>query len=73
MEVKIGVQHVARELVVDSPLTPDEVEQVLTTALGGGQGLFTLESHDGQRVVVPVEKLAYIDIGEQQPRRVGFG
>lgn len=73
MEVKIGVQHVARELVVHTPLSPDEVEQVLATALAKDQGLFSLTSEDGQRVIVPVDKLAYIDLGEQQPRRVGFG
>lgn len=73
MEVKIGVQHVARELVVETQLTPDEVESALSKALSTGQGLFTLDTDQGQRVIVPVEKLAYIDIGDTQPRRVGFG
>lgn len=73
MEVKIGVQHAPRELVLESPLTPEEVEQALKEALSTGQGLFTLETDRGERVIVPVEKLAYIDIGEPQPRRVGFG
>lgn len=73
MEVKIGVQHAARELVIDSRLTPDEIQQALNDALSTGQGLFTLETDRGERVIVPVEKLAYIDMGEPQPRRVGFG
>lgn len=73
VEVKIGVQHVARELVVETSLTPDEVEQALTKALSTGQGLFTLDTEQGERVIVPVEKLAYIDVGDTEPRRVGFG
>lgn len=73
MEVKIGVQHTGRELVVETPLTSDEVQAALTDALSTGQGLFTLETERGERVIVPVEKLAYIDMGEPQPRRVGFG
>lgn len=73
MEVKIGVQNAVRELVLDSPLAPDEVEQALKEALASGQGLFRLETERGERVVVPVEKLAYIDMGQPQPRRVGFG
>lgn len=73
MEVRIGVQHATRELILDSPLTADEVEDALTKALSTGQGLFTLETERGQRVIVPVEKLAYIDVGEPGPRRVGFG
>ena len=31
MEVKIGVQHAARELVLESTQTPAEVEKVLST------------------------------------------
>lgn len=73
MEVRIGVQHTTRELVIDCPLTADEVEDALTKALGNGQGLFTLQTGRGQRVIVPVEKLAYIDIEDSSPRRVGFG
>lgn len=72
MEVRIGVQHAPRELTVETFLTPDEVHEALAKALGTSDGLFTLKSERGQRVVVPVEKLAYIEIGESEPRRVGF-
>jgi Protein of unknown function (DUF3107) len=72
VEVKIGVQYSARELVVDSNLSPAEVEKLVTTALAAG-GLLSLTDERGRKIMVPVEKLAYIEIGEANERRVGFG
>ncbi len=74
MEVKIGVQYAARELTVDSGQSAEEIEAALTAALGSkGSGVFTLTDDRGRRVVVPVDKLAYVEIGEPEARRVGFG
>jgi hypothetical protein len=72
VEVKIGVQYSARELVVDSNLSPAEVEKLVTSALAAG-GLLSLTDERGRKIMVPVEKLAYIEIGEANERRVGFG
>ena len=73
MEVKIGVQHAGRELVLESAQSPDEVEQAVTAALQSDNGLLTLVDDKGRRVVVPAGKLAYVEIAEQETRRVGFG
>ncbi|MDQ1541946.1 MAG: hypothetical protein QOH29_2672 [Actinomycetota bacterium] len=72
VEVKIGVQYAAREIVLESSQTPDAVAQLVTTALKTG-GLLVLADEKGRRVMVPVEKLAYVEIGESLERRVGFG
>jgi hypothetical protein len=72
VEVKIGVQYSARELVVDSALSPAEVEKLVTSALAAG-GLLSLTDERGRKIMIPVEKLAYIEIGEANERRVGFG
>lgn len=72
MEVKIGVQHVARELVLESDQTSDEVQQLLTKALADGAPL-SLRDEKGRVVIVPIDRLAYLDIGEATVRRVGFG
>ena len=44
MEVKIGVQHSPRELVIDSPKTPDEIQADVAAAMSGStkDGLLTL-------------------------------
>ncbi|MFL6239575.1 MAG: DUF3107 domain-containing protein [Actinomycetes bacterium] len=72
MEVKIGVQYAVRELVLESNQTPDEIEQALADALKSG-GTLTLVDDHGRRVVVPSDRIAYVEIGEQVERRVGFG
>jgi hypothetical protein len=73
VEVKIGVQHAARELVLDSAQTSDEISKIVTKALEAREGLLALDDEKGRRVLVPVEKLAYVEIGEPEQRRVGFG
>jgi hypothetical protein len=72
VEVKIGVLHAPRELVLESNQTAEEVHAVVTAALGEGTTL-TLDDDKGRRVVVPVDKVAYVEIGEPEVRRVGFG
>ena len=74
MEVKIGVQHSPRELVVDSPKTPDEIAADVASAMSGGtkDGLLTLEDERGRRILVPVDRIAYVEIAQADQRRVGF-
>ncbi len=72
MEVKIGVQYAAREIVLESGQSPDEVEQVVTDALAAG-GSLKLVDDKGRRVLIAVDKITYVEIGEQVERRVGFG
>jgi Protein of unknown function (DUF3107) len=72
VEVKIGVLH-ARELVLESTQTPDEVEKAVAAVLAGQDGVLSLVDERGRRVLVPADRLAYVEIGEQSIRRVGFG
>ena len=72
MEVKIGVQFAPRELVVDSTQSPAEIEQAVADAVSGKGGTLTLTDEKGRRVIVPVDKLAYVEIAEQAARQVGF-
>jgi hypothetical protein len=73
MEVRIGVQHAARELVIESDQSQDDVTAAVAAALAGDTGLLALTDESGRRVVVPSDKLAYVEIGEPESRRVGFG
>lgn len=72
MEVKIGVQFAARELEVDTPLTTEQIEKAVNDAVSAGTVL-TLTDEKGRRVLVPVDKLAYVDISPPEQRTVGFG
>ncbi|MBF9127918.1 DUF3107 domain-containing protein [Plantactinospora sp. S1510] len=71
MEVKIGVQYAPRELVLESAQTPAEIEQIVTDALTNN-GTLSLTDEKGRRVIVPVNKVAYVEIAEASPRAVGF-
>jgi hypothetical protein len=73
VEVKIGVQYAPREINVETKSTPDEVEKLLTEALKADFGLFTLVDDKGRKVFIPAEKIAYVELGEPEARRVGFG
>jgi len=73
VEVKIGIQSVARELVVETDTPADEIERALTKALSGDGAVFSLAAEKGRKILVPADKIAYIEFGESEPRRVGFG
>ncbi|GAA4444346.1 DUF3107 domain-containing protein [Actinokineospora soli] len=72
MEVKIGVADTARELVLNSTLTPDEVEALVADALKNGSGQLVLVDDKGRRYVVPSTRVAYVEIGSADVRKVGF-
>ncbi|MER7764709.1 DUF3107 domain-containing protein [Streptomyces sp. NPDC097619] len=73
MEVKIGVQHAPREIVLETELSPEELESVITDALSGTSALLSLTDVKGRKVLVPTDRLSYVDIGEPSVRKVGFG
>ncbi len=74
MEVKIGVSDSPRELVFNSAQSPDEVEEMVRTALtGAGSELLSLTDDKGRRFLLHTSKITYIEIGAADARRVGFG
>ncbi|MFC4784087.1 DUF3107 domain-containing protein [Nocardioides sp. MAHUQ-72] len=71
MEVKIGVQHAPRELVVDTDETADAVEKTVAEAVASG-GVLVLTDSKHRKVMVPAAKLAYVEIGGGVVGQVGF-
>jgi hypothetical protein len=72
VEVKIGVQYAPRELVVDSAQSPAEVEATVNDAIAKGEGVLSLVDEKGRRVIIPVDKIAYVEIADASTRPVGF-
>jgi hypothetical protein len=72
VEVKIGIQSVPRELVVETKSSSDEVERLLAAAVADGS-VFMLSDDKGGRILVPADKIAYLEIGGTETRRIGFG
>lgn len=74
MEVKIGVLHAPREIVFESKQSPEEVESAVSAALAdSGSNLLKLEDEHGRKVLVPANRVAFVEIGEHSGRKVGFG
>ena len=71
MEIKIGVLHVARELVVDSALEAQEAVELISAAVSSGSPL-TLTDTKGNVTVVPAGVIGYAAVGAEQKRPVGF-
>jgi hypothetical protein len=72
VEVKIGIQSVPRELILETPSTADEVERALSAAVADDTVL-VLQDEKGGKVLVPAAKIAYLELGGSEARRVGFG
>jgi Protein of unknown function (DUF3107) len=72
VEVKIGIQSIPRELVVETNASPVEVERSLAKALSDG-GLFVLADDNDGKVMVPADKIGYVEFSGVEERRVGFG
>lgn len=72
MEIKIGVQNVGREIVLESTEDAEAVAKVVGEAINGGSEL-RLKDDKGRLIIVPGNALAYVEIGAEEVRRVGFG
>ncbi|GGU42396.1 ATP-binding protein [Streptomyces albospinus] len=73
MEVKIGVQHAPREIVLESGQSAEEVERAVSDALSGKSELLSLTDDHGRKVLVAAARVAYVELGEPTARKVGFG
>lgn len=71
VEVKIGVQNASRELTLDVEGSADNVEKLVSDAVAA-EGVLTLKDTKGRRVIVPVAKLAYVEVGHGVAGQVGF-
>jgi Protein of unknown function (DUF3107) len=71
VEVKIGIQHSPRELVVDTDEKSESIEKLVAEAVSS-EGVLTLTDTKGRKVVVPASKIAYVEIGGGVVGTVGF-
>lgn len=72
MEVKIGVQNVAREITFETNASSQEVAKAVAEAIDKG-GVLTLTDDKGRQLIVPGNVLGYVSLGESERRGVGFG
>ena len=72
MEVKIGIQNIGREIVLESAQDADAVAKLVEESITKGAEL-RLADEKGRVVIIPANVLGYVEIGAEEVRRVGFG
>jgi prefoldin subunit 5 len=49
-----------------------QVTDLISAAFAAKQDLVTLQDEKGKTIIVPVASIAYVELGADQNRRVGF-
>jgi hypothetical protein len=76
VDVRIGVTYSPKELEVDlgDDADPKDLKAQIDAALDGKGGALWLTDRRGRQVAVPVDKVAYVEIGSpDDAHRIGFG
>lgn len=72
MDIRIGIRDSSREISFESAQSVSEVETAVAAVLEGGAKVLKLTDNKGRRFIVPTDALAYVEIGAEEARRVGF-
>jgi hypothetical protein len=72
MEIRIGIANTGRELSFETGEAADSVKKSIAEALDAGASHVTFSDVKGNSYIVPTVGLAYIEIGTEESRRVGF-
>ena len=74
VDVRIGVTQTARELAfeVDDDQR-DDLHSRVDAALGGTTDVLWVTDRKGREVAIPAAKIAYVELGTSEERRIGFG
>ncbi|KGN39396.1 DUF3107 domain-containing protein [Knoellia subterranea] len=72
MEVNIGVQNVAREIALETDASAEDVAKAIDAALSDG-GVLRLTDTKGREILVPGRALGWVQVGESEKSKVGFG
>ena len=72
VQVRITVSNVTSDLNFESALGTAAIQSAVNAAIKSGDTL-TLEDIRGRVIMVPADKIGFVEIGEQTERRVGFG
>lgn len=72
MDIRIGITNTPREINFESSQSADQVEKVIGEALSAGTPFVKLVDAKGKVYLIPTASLAYVEVGSETSRRVGF-
>jgi hypothetical protein len=70
-EVKIGISDSTHELTFECASSQDEVIAAVNAAIKAN-AVLSLSDTKGRELLVPYNKINYVEVGESSERRVGF-
>jgi hypothetical protein len=72
VEIRIGIANTGRELNFESAQSAPDVQKAVAQALDSGATHVTLADNKGNTFIVPTAGIAYVELGTEETRRVGF-
>lgn len=72
MEIKIGVRHIAREIVVEITESKDVITEKVAKAIEDGS-LLQITDDKGNTTLISGAQIGYVELGSDAKRHVGFG
>jgi len=72
VEIRIGIVNTGRELNFETDETPDAVRTAVTSALESSATHVSFTDAKGNAFIVPTAVLAYVELGTEDVRKVGF-
>lgn len=72
MEIRIGIRDNQREVSFESNLSAADANKLINDAFSQKLDLLKFEDEKGKTILIPLTTIAFIEIGAEQNRRVGF-
>ena len=72
MDIRIGITNTGRELSFESSDSAEAVKTAIAAALDSGQSHLAFTDIKGNSYIVPTANLAFVEVGSEETRRVGF-
>lgn len=72
MELRIGILHSPRELTFETNQSAEEIEKSVSRALESESGVVRFTDDRERVTLVNAAQIAFVEIGEETVRRVGF-
>jgi hypothetical protein len=72
VDIRIGIANSPREIAFETSQTAAEVEKVVSAALESDAKYIKLSDDKGRVYIVPTGSFAYLEVGSEAERRVGF-
>ena len=72
MDIRIGMINTSREIGLETSQTLAEVETLVANSLSGTSSVLKLSDDKGKVYLVASANIAFVELGSDQNRRIGF-